>query len=147
MTSLGTSSSFDASNTPYEALGGDESVRGLVDTFYDRMDAAPQYAGIRSLHPADLATSREKLYLFLSGWLGGPGLYVERYGHPRLRGRHMPFAIGEPERDQWLACMGEALDDAGVTGELRVFLNGRFAHVADFMRNQSPPGSPAPSGP
>jgi hemoglobin len=142
MTGLGAPSPFDSENTPYDAIGGADRVRDLVDTFYDRMDSAPEYAGIRSLHPDDLATSREKLYMFLSGWLGGPGLYVERFGHPRLRGRHMPFPIGEAERDQWLACMGEALDASGVTGELRTFLDARFAHVADFMRNQSPSGTP-----
>jgi hemoglobin len=128
--------SFGPDDTPYDALGGDERVRALVDTFYDRMDADEAYAGIRALHPADLATSRTKLYEFLSGWLGGPPLYIERYGHPRLRGRHMPFPIGDAERDQWLACMSAALDACGVEADLRGFLDARFAHVANFMRNR-----------
>ena len=126
---------FGPDNTPYEALGGDASVRALVDSFYDHMDGDAEFARVRGLHPADLATSREKLYEFLSGWLGGPPLYVQKRGHPRLRARHAPFPIGEAERDQWLACMGRALDDRGVTGPLRAFLDARFAHVADFMRN------------
>ena len=127
---------FDANNTPYDAVGGDAAVRALVDDFYDRMDTSPQYTTIRELHPPNLQHARDKLYKFLCGWLGGPGLYVAEFGHPRLRARHMPFAIGEPERDQWLRCMGEALDARGVDGPLRAFLDQRFAHVADFMRNQ-----------
>jgi len=91
---------FGPDNTPYDALGGDERVRTLVDTFYDHMDSDEDFATIRKLHPDDLASSREKLYEFLSGWLGGPQLYIEKHGHPRLRGRHMPFPIGEVERDQ-----------------------------------------------
>ncbi|HRP63122.1 MAG TPA: group II truncated hemoglobin [Phycisphaerales bacterium] len=127
---------FGPDNTPYTAIGGDAAVRALVDTFYDYMDREPAFATIRALHPPDLATSREKLYEFLSGWLGGPQLYIEKYGHPRLRGRHMPFPIGETERDQWLACMKLALDERNITGDIRTFLDSRFAHVADFMRNR-----------
>ena len=122
-------------STPYAALGGEPALRALVDRFYDRMDGEPAFAGIRGLHPDDLAQSRHKLFAFLSGWLGGPPLYVEQYGHPRLRARHLPFSIGAPERDQWLACMAGALDDVGVCGPLRELLDQRFAHTADFMRN------------
>ncbi len=128
--------SFGPDQPPFDALGGDESLRRLVDTFYDTMDRESAYAGIRSLHQPDLGEARDKLYEFLSGWLGGPPLYVEKYGHPRLRGRHMPFAIGEAQRDLWLACMSAALDACEVNGEIRAFLDARFAHVANFMRNQ-----------
>lgn len=127
---------FGPDNTPYAALGGDRRVRELVDTFYDHMDTHETFATIRSLHPDDLSSSREKLYEFLSGWLGGPQLYIEKHGHPRLRGRHAPFPIGETERDQWLACMNRAMDDCHIDGDIREFLNQRFAHVADFMRNR-----------
>lgn len=127
---------FGPGNTPYEALGGDARVRALVDAFYDHMDADPDAAGIRDLHQADLANARTKLHEFLSGWLGGPPLYVEKYGHPRLRGRHMPFPIAEAERDQWLTCMERAMDDLAIDGELRRFLDARFAHVANFLRNR-----------
>lgn len=126
---------FGPQRTPYEAIGGDEQVRTLVDVFYDHMESDADYRDIRDLHPDDLASSREKLYLFLSGWLGGPPLYIEKYGHPRLRGRHMPFPIGVNERDQWLACMTTAMNDRAITGDLRDFLDARFAHVANFMRN------------
>ena len=128
--------SFDENHTPYEAFGDASSLRRLVDTFYDLMDREARFATIRSLHKPMLTEARDKLYEFLSGWLGGPQLYVEKYGHPRLRGRHAPFPIGEPERDLWLACMTEAMDACEVEGEIREFLNARFAHVANFMRNQ-----------
>ena len=111
-------------------------MQALIEAFYDRMDQEPQFEILRGLHPPDLADSRRKLTMFFSGWLGGPQLYVEQYGHPRLRARHMPFPIGETERDQWLACMSMALDDCEVTGDLRRFLMERLAHTADFMRNK-----------
>jgi hemoglobin len=140
-------SAFGPERTPYDAIGGGERVRALVETFYDHMDRDPAFARIRALHPADLATSREKLHEFLSGWLGGPPLYIEKHGHPRLRGRHMPFPIGAGERDAWLACMARSLDDLGVDGDLRRFLDARFAHVADFMRNvPDPPSASGASG-
>ncbi len=129
-------SDFSSDNTPYDTIGGDERVRALTDAFYDHMDQDPAYATIRKLHPPDLTESRQKLYEFLSGWLGGPNLYVAKHGHPRLRGRHMPYSIGEVERDQWLACMARSMDDCGIDGELRSFLDDRFAHVANFMRNR-----------
>jgi len=127
---------FGPEHKPYDALGGEDAVRGLTDAFYDHMDRDASFAVIRDLHPEDLTESREKLFMFLCGWLGGPDLYVQKHGHPRLRMRHAPFSIGELERDLWLACMGKALDERGVTGEIRQFLDERFAHVADFMRNR-----------
>lgn len=127
---------FSAEYTPYQALGGASRLRTLVDAFYNRMDGDSTFATIRGLHKPDLTEARDKLFWFLSGWLGGPQLYVDRFGHPRLRGRHMPFPIGEAERDQWLACMKQALDELSIEGHLRAFLNQRFAHVANFMRNQ-----------
>lgn len=130
------SHTFGPDNTPYDAIGGDQRVRELVDAFYVHMDRDPEFVTVRNLHPADLSESRDKLYEFLSGWLGGPHLYTQKRGHPRLRMRHAPFPIGETERDQWLQCMGRAMDDCGVEGELRSFLDSRFAHVANFMRNK-----------
>ena len=100
------------------------------------MDSVPQFHGIRAMHPADLANSRDKLYMFLSGWLGGPDLFVEKFGHPRLRGRHMPFAIGVAERDQWVACMVLAMEDVGIEEGIRARLMANFFHTADFMRNK-----------
>jgi hemoglobin len=122
--------------TPYDELGGDAKVREMVDRFYDLMDLEPVYAGIRKLHPPSMETSREKLYMFLSGWLGGPGLYMEKYGPPMLRARHLPFAIGISERDQWMDCMRRAMEDVGVEEELRQGLYNAFLQTADWMRNR-----------
>jgi hemoglobin len=133
---VGSNLPFGPEHTPYKALGGDAAVRALVDAFYDLMHRDPQFANIRGLHQPELTDARQKLYEFLCGWLGGPQLYIEKYGHPRLRGRHMPFAIGEIQRDQWLACMACVMDERGIGGDIRAFLDARFRHVADFMRNQ-----------
>jgi hemoglobin len=122
--------------TPYQLLGGDAALRRLVDRFYDLMDTVPEYYGIRKLHPQDLSGSRDKLYMFLSGWLGGPGLYVEKFGHPMLRARHLPFSIGVEERDAWLACMLQAMEDTGVKENLRDSLLRAFFGTADWMRNR-----------
>ena len=123
-------------NTIYEQIGGEENIRRLVDRFYDLMDARPEAAGIRRLHPEDLSGSREKLYLFLVGWTGGPPLYVQKYGHPRLRARHLPFPIGEAERDQWLLCMNQALDEVVEKALLKQQISLAFGQLADFMRNK-----------
>lgn len=119
--------------THYQRIGGEEGVRRLVDRFYDLMEAQEN---IRKLHPDDLSGSREKLFLFLSGWLGGPQRYVEKFGHPRLRQRHLPFSIGEEERDAWMACMKQAMQDVGIEGILYEQLLMSFYKTADFMRNR-----------
>ena len=121
--------------TPYELLGGESAVRKLVDRFYDLMDEKKEVEVLRKLHAKSLRISREKLYLFLSGWLGGPDLYVEKYGHPMLRRRHLPFAIGDTESDQWMLCMNQTLDEQ-TEEPLRQQLKDAFSKVADHMRNQ-----------
>jgi hemoglobin len=122
--------------TPYELIGGDTHVRALVDRFYDLMDTMPEFHVIRKLHPADLAASRDKLYMFLSGWMGGPQLYADKFGHPMLRARHLPFPIGIAERDAWLACMTQAMTDTGVEYTLQAFLLNSLSGTADWMRNK-----------
>ncbi len=121
--------------TPYEQLGGDAGIRRLVDRFYDLMDTAPEARTVRALHATSLKASREKLYLFLTGWTGGPPVYVERHGHPRLRMRHFPFRIAERERDEWLWCMDRALDEHEMPDALRAMLRGKLHALADHMRN------------
>ena len=121
--------------SPYERLGGEKTVRKLVDRFYDLMDTMPQARKIRELHPDDLTSSRDKLFKFLSGWLGGPQLYVEEFGHPRLRARHLPFPIGETERDAWLSCMQVALSELEIEELLRDHLLHSLRKTADHMRN------------
>jgi hemoglobin len=122
--------------TPYDLIGGDSRVRELVDRFYDLMDFEPAYRELRLVHGSTLESAREKLHLFLSGWLGGPPLYMEKYGHPMLRARHLPFAIGTLERDQWMACMIQAMEETQVPEELRQALAGAFFKTADWMRNR-----------
>lgn len=122
--------------THFQRIGGEETIRRLVDRFYDLMDEEPDYYGIRKLHARDLAEARDKLFMFLSGWTGGPQLYMEKFGHPRLRQRHLPFAIGEAERDQWMACMARAMDEVGLDEKLRQELTAAFWKTADFMRNE-----------
>jgi len=119
----------------YQLLGGETGLRVLVDRFYDVMDSSPEAARIRAFHAKSLKQSREKLFMFLSGWSGGPQLYVEKFGHPRLRMRHLPFSIGTVERDQWLWCMNKALDESQIDPRVKEFLKVRFAETADFMRN------------
>ena len=119
----------------YEMIGGGEGLRTLVDRFYDLMDTSPEAARIRTFHPKSLTRSREKLFMFLSGRSGGPQLYIEKFGHPRLRMRHMPFSIGIVERDQWLWCMNKALDQSRIDPQVVELLKARFAEAADFMRN------------
>jgi len=125
--------------TPFEWIGGEARVRALVDRFYDLMDIEPGYAELRAAHGNTLEDARQKLFWFLCGWLGGPQLYTEQFGHPRLRMRHMPFSIGVQERDQWLACMDQAMGETGVDAVLRARLKTSFFQTADWMRNQ--PGS------
>ena len=120
----------------FDALGGEPAVRALVDRFYDLMDLEPAYAGIRRLHPGSLDGSRDKLFWFLCGWLGGPQHYVERVGHPMLRARHLPFSIGIRERDQWMACMVQAMRELGIDADLATRLEKAFFGTADWMRNR-----------
>ena len=123
----------------YERIGGEEKVRALVHRFYELMDALPEVHGIRKMHGTSLKSSEEKLFMFLSGWMNGPQLFVAKFGHPMLRQRHIPFSIGKAERDQWLLCMGQALDEVVEEEALRNELKVAFIKVADFMRNQGEP--------
>ena len=121
----------------YDVIGGASRVREMVDRFYDLMELEPEFAGLRALHPPATDGSRDKLFMFLSGWMGGPDLFVERYGHPRLRARHLPFAIGTSERDQWLRAMAWAMEDVGIEEGLRLRLMESFYGTADWMRNKA----------
>ncbi|HSW18879.1 MAG TPA: group II truncated hemoglobin [Ramlibacter sp.] len=125
-----------AQPTPYEQIGGEDKVRALVERFYDLMDLEPGYAALRAAHGSELARARERLFWFLCGWLGGPQHYTDRFGHPRLRMRHMPFDIGIQERNQWLACMAQAMAETGVEPALRERLSQSFFQTADWMVNQ-----------
>ena len=123
--------------TLYERIGGDAPLRRLVQAFYQHMDSLPETQTIRWMHADNLQSAEDKLFMFLSGWMGGPSLYIEKFGHPRLRMRHMPFTIGEAERDQWMLCMHNALNDVVEDQSLREELYEALYGVADFMRNKS----------
>ena len=117
-------------------LGGEALLQSLVERFYDQMELEPAYAALRAAHGPLLTQARQKLFWFLSGWMGGPQYYIERFGHPRLRLRHMPFSIGIQERDQWVACMDQAMGELQVEEALRARLRDSFFQTADWMRNR-----------
>ncbi len=121
----------------YEKIGGEIPLRKLVDDFYDFMDVDQHVQGIRKQHPSHLVDSRNKLFMFLSGWTGGPQLFVNSFGHPRLRARHLPFQIGESERDQWMKCMEHALSQSAFTEDVKTILYKSLYRLADHMRNQN----------
>jgi hemoglobin len=123
--------------TPYDRIGGEVAVRKLCHTFYQTMCETTQTDLIRAMHPTNILISEDKLYLFLTGWLGGPPLYTDLYGHPRLRARHISFSIGKEERDQWLYCMSQALKSMDIDELFTQQLMSSFNQTADFMRNRS----------
>ena len=124
--------------TPYEEIGGDAAVRSLVETFYDIVEEESPV--LRAMLPNNTSTSRQKLYEFLSGWLGGPQLYMERRGHPRLRLRHMPFDIGSSEAEEWMRCMMKAVAGIGAGAQLTAYLEAELGRTALAMRNRPDPG-------
>lgn len=128
--------------THYELIGGEAAVRQLVERFYGFMDTLPEAKTIRALHATDLTSAKNKLFMFLSGWMGGPPLYTDQFGHPRLRARHLPFPIGTAERDAWMLCMRKAMDDVISDPKLRTALDQAFFRTADFMRNELQSNSP-----
>jgi hemoglobin len=121
--------------TMFERLGFEPGLRALVDRFYDLMDLEPHYAELRALHPTPLDGSRDKLFWFLCGWTGGPNHYIDRFGHPMLRARHLPYRITSLERDQWMACMIQALDERAIDSALAQKLAEALYGTADWMRN------------
>ncbi|MCF6250582.1 MAG: group II truncated hemoglobin [Methylococcaceae bacterium] len=122
--------------TPYELMGGENTILSLVDRFYYYMDTLPEVAGVRKMHAQSLSSAKDKLFKFLSGWLGGPDLFIQEYGHPMLRKRHFPFAIGTSERDQWMFCMTKAMTEITMDSALRVSLLEALDNLATHMVNQ-----------
>ena len=126
----------DNSPTLFEIIGGEARLRELVDRFYDLMDLEPRFADLRAMHPSSLDGSRDKLFWFLCGWSGGPNHFIERFGHPRLRARHLPFSIASKERDDWLRCMAQAMHELDMPEALQERLMHSFLQTADWMRNR-----------
>lgn len=125
-----------ATLTPYDVIGGERAILSLVDRFYFYMDILPEAKGIRDMHQPNLALAKDKLFKFMSGWLGGPNLYIEEFGHPMLRARHFPFSIGESERDQWMLCMNKALDEMTMDPRLKTNLQNALQELATHMINK-----------
>ena len=121
--------------TPYDALGGEAGIKRLVHRFYELMDELPEAYGVRQIHPASLAGSGQSLFEFLSGWLGGPPLYMEKKGHPRLRMRHAPYVVSQVMRDEWMLCMTQAIAEQGLDADFQRGLIGTFEQMADHMIN------------
>jgi hemoglobin len=128
---------IDHTRSVFDLIGGEPKVRELVDRFYDLMDLEPDLRELRAAHGPSLDNARDRLFWFLCGWMGGPDHYVSQFGHPRLRARHLPFSIGSVERDQWVACMGRAMQDVGVESALADRLLASFFNTADWMRNRA----------
>ena len=123
--------------TPYDLIGGEQAILNWVDRFYFYMDSLPETQGIRAIHQPNLDSAKSKLFKYLSGWLGGPDLFVEEFGHPMLRARHLPFVIGESERDQWMLCMNKALDEMTIDPRLKTNLQNALQQLATHMINLS----------
>ena len=128
----------DLTPTPFERIGGQPVVDRIVDVFYDRMDTLPEARIIRALHPQDLAAIRIVLKKYLAEWLGGPSAYTQERGHPRLRARHLPFSIGDEERDAWMLCMRGAMEEVITNQAAREWILEKLAPLADWMRNRPP---------
>jgi len=123
--------------TFYERIDGEKNLRTLVQRFYHHMNELAETETIRAMHQRDLKSAEDKLFMFLSGWMGGPSLFIEKFGHPRLRQRHITFSIGESERDQWMLCMSHALEETFEDKTLRDELYKALYGVANFMRNKA----------
>lgn len=125
-----------SSPSMFDILGGEPGIRALVDRFYDVMEVDADLKLLREVHGASLVQARDKLYWYLCGYFGGPQHYIERFGHPRLRARHLPFSIGIAERDQWLLCMARAMKELEYPEPLMDRMLEIFFGVADWMRNR-----------
>jgi hemoglobin len=132
----------DSAQTPFQILG-EEGIRNLVNTFYDLMDTLPEAAGIRAMHARDLAPVKIKLAEYLTGWMGGPPLYAQKYGTVCMTTPHEPYHIGPAERDQWLLCMNKTLEQTGASEELVEMLKVPMFRIADAVRNKQGPSSAA----
>lgn len=122
--------------TLYEAIGGDETVRQLTRRFYELMDTLPEARNCRAVHPPSLEGSERKFYEYLTGYLGGPPIYVEKYGHPRLRSRHFGAVIGPAERDEWILCFRRAMDETIEHPKLREIIWAPIERLAFHMQNK-----------
>ena len=122
--------------TPYVVIGGEPAILKLVERFYFYMDTLPEVKPLRDIHQPDLSSAKSKLFKYISGWLGGPNLFIEEFGHPMLRARHLPFSIGEQERDQWMLCMNMAIAEMTMDPTLRTNLLNALQDLSTHMINR-----------
>jgi len=122
-------------HTPYSVMGGEKAILSLVDRFYFYMDTLPEAKDVRGVHQEDLSRAKDRLFKFLSGWLGGPDLFAQEYGHPRLKQRHFPFVVNQKGRDQWMLCMNKALYEVSMPDELRKNIKQALSDLATHMMN------------
>jgi len=127
---------MDSPQPPFQRIGGQATVDRIIDAFYDRMESLPEAEIVRRLHPEDLGATRAVLKKYLAEWLGGPPAYSQERGHPRLRARHLPFSIGDEERDAWMLCMRGAMDEVVSDAVSREWILEKLAKLADWMRNR-----------
>jgi hemoglobin len=137
-------SDIDEKVSMFERIGGLAIIDRLVEAFYARMESLPEASAIRAMHPPDLGSTKQVLKRYLTEWMGGSKLYSVEKGHPRLRQRHLGFAIGEAERDAWLKCMGGALEATIANAEAKKEIYDALAKLANWMRNQA--GNPHDAG-
>jgi hemoglobin len=136
MTTTDVTAEPEVEQTPYAMMGGAATVRQVVNRFYDIMDSDPEAARVRAMHANDLSEMRERLFEFLSGWLGGPPLYFQRPDRKCIVSAHRPFAIGERERDEWMMCIRRAMEDCGVPAEVRTLLDKPLLRMCEAFRNR-----------
>ena len=125
---------WGTAETPYEEIGGDGTVRAIAEAFYDIVERESPV--LRAMLPPDTSGSRRKLHQFLSGWTGGPPLYWEEHGHPRLRLRHAPFPIDEAAAEEWARAMRQAIDVVGMPGRAAEFLKQQLSTAAATLINR-----------
>lgn len=121
---------------PYILLGGETGVRALANAFYDVMDEESDASTIRAMHGEKLDDIKEKLYEYLTGWMGGPPLYDDKHGTVCLTDPHAHYHIGPDERDQWLMCMDKALERIDASDELKDMLKVPMRRLANAVQNQ-----------
>jgi hemoglobin len=131
---------MNAPQTPYQILG-EEGIRALCSAFYDIMDTAPEAAHIRCMHARELAPMKEKLGDYLTGWMGGPPRYADKHGTVCMTEPHAPYQIGPRERDQWLWCMQQALEQVNASDDLKNMLEIPLQRIAAAVQNREDSGA------
>lgn len=129
--------SYGTGDTSYQSAGGEEGIKKLIDNFYDLMGSDPRFSTIYNMHPDDIESSIDKLARFLCGWLGGPKRYQEKFGSISIPAVHQHLSIGTDERDQWLTCMKESIDEQAYETDFKEYLIAQLSIPAEVVRRRS----------